>query len=82
MNRYRRRVRTGITLMAIGFIAELTMLSGLVTDARPPVWFWSLILLIGVGGAVVVSAFFSAGRDRRVRTEAVLREAAARHTGN
>ena len=82
MNRYRRRVRFGATLMAAGFIAELVMLTGLVTDSRPPAWFWSLLLLIGLGGAVLVSAFLAAARDRRVRTQAVLRDAAVRHTGN
>lgn len=72
MERYRKRLITGAVLMAVGFSAELVMLAGLFTADRPPVWFWSLILLIGVGGVVIVSAFRAAGRDRRDRTVALL----------
>ena len=62
----------GTVLMAVGFAAELVMLSGLVLTQRPPAWFWSLLLLIGVGGGVIVSAFRAAGRDRRDGTRALL----------
>lgn len=72
MEQYRKRLLLGALLMAVGFVAELVMLSGLFTVDRPPLWFWSLILLIGVGGVVIISAFRAAGRDRRDRTVALL----------
>ncbi len=72
MEQHRKRLVLGAMLMAVGFIAELVMLSGLFTADRPPVWFWSLILLIGLGGVVIISAFRAAGRDRRDRTVALL----------
>ena len=72
MEQYRKRLVFGALLMAIGFFAELVMLAGLFTTDRPPLWFWSLILLIGVGGVVIISAFRAAGRDRRDRTVALL----------
>jgi len=64
----------GGALMALGFLAELVMLSGIVIDDRPPEWFWGMILWIGVGGVVFISAFVAAGRDRRDRTRALLAE--------
>lgn len=70
MERYRNRLLIGTLLMGIGFLAELVMLSGLLIPQRPPTWFWGLLLLIGVGGVVVASAFVSAASDRRRRTEA------------
>ncbi len=72
MERYRKRLIVGAALMTVGFVAELVMLSGLFTADRPPVWVWSLVLLIGVGGVVLISAFRAAGRDRRDRTVALL----------
>ncbi len=72
MERYRNRLFVGSALMAIGFLAEVVMLAGLVSADRPPQWFWGLILLIGVGAVVIVSAFRAAGRDRRDRTVALL----------
>ncbi|MHB0927917.1 MAG: hypothetical protein ACYC3W_03205 [Candidatus Nanopelagicales bacterium] len=72
MERYTNRLYIGTALMAVGFLAEVVMLSGLVTADRPPQWFWGLMLLVGVGAAVIVSAFRAAGRDRRDRTVALL----------
>ena len=72
MERYRGRLVLGTALMAVGFAAELVMLSGLVLPQRPPAWFWSLLLLIGVGGCVIISAFVASGRDRREGTKALL----------
>ncbi len=60
--------------MGVGFLAEVVMLSGLFTSARPPAWFWGLLLLIGVGGAVVVSAFRAAGRQRTQLTQTMFDE--------
>lgn len=72
MEKYQSRLRIGAALMAIGFVAELVMLTGLVFPEREPSWFWGLFLLIGVGSAVVVSAFTAAAKDRRIRTTAAL----------
>lgn len=68
VERFRSRLILGAALMGVGFLAELVMLSGLVIEQRPPAWFWGLLLWIGVGSVVVVSAFVSAARDRRERT--------------
>ena len=68
MSRPESRIRLGVALMAVGFIAEIVMLSGLVTDARPPAWTWFLLLLVGVGFAVIVSTFRTSARVRRDRT--------------
>ena len=72
MERYRNRLVVGAALMVVGFLAELVMLAGIVLPERPPVWFWSLILCIGIGGAIIVSAFRAAGRDRSHRTAQAL----------
>lgn len=72
MERFRTRLLVGTGLMAVGFVAELVMLAGVVLPERPPVWFWGLMLLIGVGAAVVVSAFVASARDRRERTARAL----------
>ncbi len=74
MERFRTRLVTGAVLMVVGFVAELVMLTGIVLPERPPVWFWSLILCIGIGGATIVSAFRAAGRDRAHRTAQALGE--------
>ncbi len=68
MERFRTRLIVGGTLMAVGFVAEVVMLAGFIFPERPPVWFWSLLLCIGIGGAVIASAFRAAGRDRARRT--------------
>lgn len=62
----------GTALMAVGFAAELVMLSGLVIAERPPAWFWGMLLWIGVGAVVFVSAFVAAARNRRDRTRTLL----------
>lgn len=58
----------GTALMALGFLAVLGMLSGFVITERPPSWVWGMLLWIGVGAGVFVSAFVAAARDRSVRT--------------
>ena len=68
MERFRTRLIVGGVLMAVGFVAEVVMLAGIVLPERPPVWFWSLLLCIGIGGAVIMSAFRAAARDRARRT--------------
>jgi len=78
MERYRTRLRIGAALMAVGFIAEVVMLVGMAVDRRPPVWVWGLLLLIGVGAAVVASAFIAAARERSRRTRAAAGEAPPR----
>lgn len=67
--------------MAVGFAAELVMLTGIVLPERPPVWFWSLILCIGIGGVTIVSAFRAAGRDRAHRTAQALGDPGAKTRG-
>jgi cytochrome c-type biogenesis protein CcmH/NrfF len=61
----------GTALMGLGFVGALLMLSGLVVAERPPSWIWGMLLWIGAGAAVLVSAFFAAARDRRDRTRAL-----------
>lgn len=63
------RLIVGAALMAVGFLTVLVALSELVTEQRLPAWTWGLFLFVGVGAAVVVSAFRSAARDRRAATE-------------
>lgn len=58
----------GTALMGLGFISVLAMLSGFVVSERPPSWVWGMLLWIGVGAAVFVSAFVAAARDRTTRT--------------
>lgn len=72
MERYGRRLLAGAALMSIGFITVIVVISGLVTGERLPAWSWALFLLIGLGAAVIVSAFVGAGRDRRRGTEGVV----------
>lgn len=74
MEQYRTRMIVGTALMGLGLAAELIMLSGRMLDERPPAWIWGMILWIGVGGAVLISAFVAAGRDRRERTRALLEQ--------
>ena len=62
------RIRLGVVLMAVGFVAELVMLSGLVTEARPPAWTWFLLLLVGIGFAIIASTFRTSAKSRRRRT--------------
>lgn len=62
----------GTALMGLGFVAVLLMLSGLVVSERPPSWMWAMLLWIGAGAGVVVSAFTAAARDRRDRTRTLL----------
>ena len=71
MERYRRRLFIGAALMAVGFLTVLVVLSELVTGQHLPAWSWGLFLLIGVGAAVIASAFVSAAQDRRRAVEAV-----------
>lgn len=72
MEHYRRRLIVGAALMAVGFATVLVALSDLVTDPQLPAWTWGLFLLVGVGAAVVISAFRAAARDRRAATEALV----------
>ena len=58
----------GTALMGLGFVAVIAMLTGLFVDERPPSWIWGMLLWIGVGAGVFVSAFVAAARDRRDRT--------------
>lgn len=62
----------GTTLMGLGFVAVLVMLSGLMFSERPPSWIWGMLLWIGAGAGVFVSAFLAAARDRRDRTRTLL----------
>ena len=70
MERYRNRLTIGAGLMAVGFLAEVVMLVGMTVDRRPPVWVWGLLLLIGLGAAIVASAFVATARERTRRTRA------------
>jgi uncharacterized membrane protein YfcA len=70
MERYRTRMIVGTALMALGFISVLGMLSGFIVSERPPSWVWGMLLWIGVGAGVFVSAFVAAARDRSSRTRA------------
>jgi uncharacterized membrane protein len=72
MERYRRRLIVGAALMAVGFGTVLVALTELVTERQLPAWTWGLFLLVGVGAAVVISAFRASARDRRNATEALL----------
>lgn len=78
MERFHRRLLVGTSLMVVGFLTVLLMLTGLVSDLRTPSWAWGLFMLVGVGAAVVLSAFVGAGRDRRRRTERLTGPAARR----
>lgn len=78
MERFRTRLRFGAALMAVGFIAEVVMLVGMAVDRRPPIWVWGLLLLIGVGAAVVASAFVAAARERSRRTRAAAGQSSPR----
>ena len=69
MERYRKRLIVGAGLMIVGFLTVLVVMSELLTGGHLPAWTWGLFLLIGVGAAVLVSAFVAAGRDRRRATE-------------
>jgi amino acid transporter len=69
MEQFHGRLVVGAALMGIGFLTVLLVMAELVTGGHLPAWSWGLFLLIGVGAAVVVSAFVGAGRDRRRATE-------------
>ena len=73
METVRTRLIVGGALMLLGFAAVLVMLSGLIIDERPPSWLWGMVLWIGAGSAIVISAFVAVARDRRERTAAALR---------
>lgn len=62
----------GTALMGLGFLAVVGMLSGLFVDERPPSWIWGMLLWIGVGAGIFVSAFVASARDRRDRTRGLL----------
>lgn len=67
--------------MLVGFLAELIMLGGLLTEARPPQWFWGFLLWIAAGAVLVVSAFVGAARDRTQRTVRALLEPESEQPG-
>jgi len=73
MERFRTRLIVGTALMGVGFIAVFVMMLGFVFPQRPPSWIWAMVLWIGAGAGVVVSAFVSAATDRRRRTAQALR---------